>query len=206
MTKKKQRILVRNLAVGLILLLGAGGLTSAQVREAILTLFALDDATTPLPLLTVIEPTPEPIIRESSASAALDCEPAVVKRVVDGDTIVLEDERRVRYLGIDTPETVDPRRPVGCYGQEASVRNKELVEGQTVCLEKDVSDTDKYDRLLRYVYLDSVMINELLVREGFAQVATYPPDVKYQAQLQAAAETARIQGLGLWGEACTSLP
>lgn len=80
-----------------------------------------------------------------------------VVRVIDGDTIEIEGGDRVRYIGIDTPETVDPRKPVQCYGQEASNKNKELVEGKTVELEKDVSETDKYGRLLRYVWLGDML-------------------------------------------------
>ncbi len=90
--------------------------------------------------------------------------------MVDGDTIdVLMEGReyRVRYIGIDTPETVHPTRGEEPYGREASSRNKELVSGQTVYLEKDVSETDRYGRLLRYVWLaDGSMVNATLVAEG----------------------------------------
>jgi micrococcal nuclease len=127
--------------------------------------------------------------------------------VVDGDTIVVEvggEEQRVRYIGIDTPESVDPRRPVECFGKEASDRNRELVEGKTVGLEKDVSETDQFGRLLRYVWLDGQLVNARLVSEGYAFAATYPPDVRNSelfAQLQAEARTA---GSGLWGAACAA--
>jgi hypothetical protein len=96
-----------------------------------------------------------------------------VVQVVDGDTIEVEmDGRRhtVRYIGIDTPEVADPRRPVMCYGEEASRRNRQLVEGRTVLLEKNVSETDRYGRLLRYVWADGVFVNAALVRrdmQGF---------------------------------------
>lgn len=126
---------------------------------------------------------------------------AQVLRVVDGDTIEVEIQGKkytVRYIGMNTPETVDPRRPVQAYGKEASDKNKELVEGKTVELEKDVSETDRYGRLLRYVYVDGVMINVELVRMGYAQVATYPPDVKYQDLLLEAQREARENGRGLW--------
>lgn len=121
---------------------------------------------------------------------------------VDGDTIhVLIDGQdfTVRYIGMDTPETVDPRRPVGCFGAEASAENKRLVEGQRVGLEKDVSETDSFGRLLRYVYVGEEMVNDTLVRNGYAQVATYPPDVKYQERFLAAQREAREVGRGLWG-------
>jgi len=130
-----------------------------------------------------------------------------VTRVVDGDTIdVLMGDTvyRVRYIGVDTPETVDPRRPVGCYGREASERNRDLVEGNTVELEKDVSETDDFGRLLRYVWVDGEMVNATLVREGYAVAATYPPDVKYQELFLSLQREARDAGLGLWGPACAS--
>ncbi len=110
----------------------------------------------------------------------------------------MSDGQKVRYIGINTPETVDPRKPVECYGREASDENKKLVEGKTVRLEKDVSDKDIYDRLLRFVYIDNIFINDLLVREGFANVATYPPDVKYAGQFSESEKYARENKLGLW--------
>jgi micrococcal nuclease len=125
--------------------------------------------------------------------------------VVDGDTIEVAiegQEYKVRYIGIDTPESVDPRRPVECFGKEAADKNQELVEGKIVGLEKDVSETDAFGRLLRYVWLDGRLINARLVSEGYALAATYPPDVRYSelfAQLQA---EARASALGLWGSAC----
>ncbi len=122
--------------------------------------------------------------------------------MVDGDTIDVSVEGktyRVRYIGVDTPETVDPNRPVGCFWLQASSQNKGLVDGKTVTLEKDVSETDRYGRLLRYVYVDGQMVNELLLQGGFAQVATYPPDVKYQKGFLAAQQQARNERSGLWG-------
>jgi len=120
-------------------------------------------------------------------------------RVIDGDTLEIEGGQKVRYIGIDTPETVDPRKPVQCFGVEASNRNKQLVEGKRIRLEKDVSETDKYNRLLRYVYVDDVFINLKLVQDGFAYSSTFPPDVKYQNQFTEAQRLAREQGKGLWG-------
>jgi micrococcal nuclease len=122
--------------------------------------------------------------------------------VVDGDTIEVEmDGRRhtVRYIGIDTPEVADPRRPVMCYGEEASRRNRQLVEGKTILLEKDVSETDRYGRLLRYVWADGVFVNAALVREGYARVYTVPPDVRYAELFRRLEREAREQGRGLWG-------
>lgn len=141
--------------------------------------------------------------QESSVSGRVR---AQVIEVVDGDTIKVQikaEEKTVRYIGIDTPETVDPRRPVGCFGKEASEENKKLVEGKVVELEKDITDTDKYGRLLRYVYIpyddkNSVFVNDYLVRQGFALSYTYPPDVKYQSRFNQAQNEARSQNRGLW--------
>lgn len=125
-----------------------------------------------------------------------------VKRVIDGDTIELEDGRKVRYIGINTPESVDPRRGVQCFGKEASAFNRELVEGKVVRLEKDVSETDKYGRLLRFVYLeDGTFVNERLVSEGYAAASPYAPDISKKDFFKAAEMKARQEGRGLWSPA-----
>lgn len=142
--------------------------------------------------------TPAPYVRPGLT-------PAAVTQVIDGDTIRVEIEGqkyRVRYIGIDTPETVDPRSPVGCFGKEASERNRQLVEGQTIGLEKDVSETDSFDRLLRYVWVEDMMVNTTLVREGYALASTYPPDVKYAEQFASLQALAREARSGLWGPVC----
>ena len=133
-------------------------------------------------------------------------ETATVVRVVDGDTIVVDrglGEETLRYIGIDTPETVHPSQPVEWMGLEASNENKRLVEGRQVVLEKDVSDLDFFGRLLRYVWLQSgaswSMVNLSLVAGGFAQVSTYPPDIKYVDLLLEGQRVAREQARGLWG-------
>jgi micrococcal nuclease len=130
-------------------------------------------------------------------------------RVIDGDTIEASMEGRVytiRYIGIDTPETVHPQAGVECFGPEATRRNRDLVEGQTVYLEKDVSESDRYGRLLRYVWLaDGRMVNEVLAAEGYAPVTTYPPDVKYTDRFLNAQREAREAGGGLWSK-CAGAP
>ncbi len=134
---------------------------------------------------------------------------AQVVEVIDGDTIdvVMGGERyRVRYIGIDTPETKDPSRPVEPFGPEASARNAELVGGKTVRLEKDVSETDRYGRLLRYVWVGDLMVNAELVRLGYALVSTYPPDVKYQELFLRLQREAREAGRGMWAEEATPTP
>lgn len=134
-------------------------------------------------------------------------EEARVVRVIDGDTIVVDRGRgdeRVRYIGIDTPETVKPASPVEWMGAEASTANRELVDGAIVILETDVSETDRYGRLLRHVWLAGdggwTLVNRELVREGYARVSTYPPDVKYANLYLAAQVDAREHDRGLWGE------
>ncbi|RJQ54073.1 MAG: hypothetical protein C4521_04260 [Actinobacteria bacterium] len=118
---------------------------------------------------------------------------AVVSRVIDGDTVELANGRRVRYIGIDTPERGKP------YCEEASSRNRRLVEGKRVKLVKDVSETDKYGRLLRYVYVGSTFVNAALVRDGYAMAYTYPPDVKYADYFVWLQGQARTANRGLWG-------
>jgi len=126
---------------------------------------------------------------------------ARVTRVIDGDTIDVDLNGtiyRVRYIGIDTPELGDSRLEVRELAQAATDANKRLVEGAVVRLEKDVSETDKYGRLLRYVYVGSLFVNAELVKLGYAQVATYPPDVKYEALFLSLQKEAREAGRGLW--------
>lgn len=127
--------------------------------------------------------------------------PFKVVRVIDGDTIEVSagsTQIKVRYIGIDTPETVDPRKPVQCFGKEAATENRKLVEGKEIKMEKDVSETDKYGRLLRYVFVDNFFVNDYLVRQGFAHASTYPPDIKYQELFRQAEQEARENQRGLW--------
>lgn len=143
------------------------------------------------------------LIEIFSTSQKTDSNLYLVTKVIDGDTIEVKingEKKRVRYIGIDTPETVHPDKPTECFGKEASDRNKELVAGKMVRLEKDVSETDKYGRLLRYVYVDNDFINLRLVSEGYANILTYPPDVKYSEQFLKAEQEARKSDLGLWNK------
>jgi micrococcal nuclease len=129
-------------------------------------------------------------------------EDALVVRVIDGDTVELENGERVRYLGIDTPETVHPDKPVDCFGPEASERNKELVEGKKVSLLQDGPDRDGYDRLLRYVFIDGTFVNGDLVWGGYAYARSYGGDIPrfYQTLVQLE-RSAREGERGLW-QAC----
>jgi len=118
-----------------------------------------------------------------------------VSRVIDGDTIEVEGGWRVRYIGIDTPE-IHPQ--IERYGAEAAAKNRDLVEGRVVRLESDQTDRDRYDRLLRYVYVDGLFVNAELVRLGYAHAVAYPPDTKYQEILARAEGEAQGAGRGLW--------
>ncbi|MFW5720672.1 MAG: thermonuclease family protein [Candidatus Dojkabacteria bacterium] len=129
-----------------------------------------------------------------------------VVRVIDGDTVVVQtgkEELTIRYIGIDTPETVKPNSPVECFGKEASKYNTKLVEGKNVQLEEDIKNTDSYGRLLRYVYVENdegtfIMVNKKLVEDGYAFAKSYPPNVKYQEIFREAETHAREKEKGLW--------
>lgn len=118
-------------------------------------------------------------------------------RVIDGDTIevvVNGETRKVRYIGMDTPENGDT------FFTEAAEANAQLVTGQTLTLVKDVSETDRYDRLLRYVFVgDNIFVNYELVNQGIAQIATYPPDVACEELFRDAQTNAIETQRGLWG-------
>jgi micrococcal nuclease len=127
---------------------------------------------------------------------------ARVTRVVDGDTIeVLIDDREedVRYIGIDTPESVAPDQPVECYGKAASRLNAELVDGEQVRLVFDAERRDKYERLLAYVYVGKLFVNAELVRRGYARTLTIPPNDSHAALFSRLAQAAGNAGRGLWG-------
>jgi micrococcal nuclease len=131
----------------------------------------------------------------------------VVKRIVDADTIELTTNDKLRYIGINAPETKHPTKKVECFGEKASIKNKELVEGKEVRIEKDVSQSDRYKRLLRYVYVQQddgseIFVNEYLVREGYAKASSYPPDIKFQELFKSAENEARDLNKGLWGDEC----
>jgi micrococcal nuclease len=161
---------------------------------------------------------------EIQAPATLALEPrgfesAMVDRIVDGDTIVVTVTGRaegpgagesvagrtytVRLIGIDTPESVDPRRPVECFGREASDATEALLAGEQVRLVTDVENVDGFDRLLRYIYIDSEMANARLVANGYAHAYTYPPNVRHAELFVNLEREARSSQRGLWaGDSC----
>ena len=127
---------------------------------------------------------------------------APVVRVVDGDTIVASvdgQDEYVRYIGVDTPETVKPDTPVQCFGPKASDENHRLVEGRTVRLTFDREARDDYGRLLAYVHTGGRFVNAELVRAGYARTLEIAPNTSHAAEFQRLAGRAARAGRGLWG-------
>jgi micrococcal nuclease len=128
---------------------------------------------------------------------------ARVIRVVDGDTVVVQSggrQEKVRYIGIDTPESVKPGTPVQCFAKAASAANKRLIEGQAVKLVPDAEALDRYGRTLAYVYRasDGLFVNAELVKAGYARTLTIPPNVAHADEFAELATQARKAGRGLW--------
>ena len=129
-----------------------------------------------------------------------------VTRIVDGDTIHVDlggTDETVRYIGIDTPESVKPGTPVECFAKKASARNRALLQGTDVKLVFDVERRDRYGRLLAYVYRadDGTFVNAALVRDGYARTLTVPPNVRYADRFAKLQTEAREHDRGLW-KAC----
>ena len=135
-------------------------------------------------------------------------ETAEVKRVVDGDTFETTDGGKVRLIGMNTPETVKPNSPVERYGKEASNYSKKRLTGKTVYMFADAGDKDKYGRLLRYVFIrgETEMYNVSLLREGYANTMTVPPNVLFAKTFVEIEREARSKGKGLWGKGDDSKP
>lgn len=124
----------------------------------------------------------------------------LVRRVVDGDTVLLASGEYVRYIGIDTPELHHPHKPVQPYAREAAEFNRQLVGDKKILLEYDVQHRDRFNRLLAYVYLeDGTFVNAELMRHGYAQLLTIPPNVKHVELFTRLQKEAREAGRGLWG-------
>ncbi len=139
---------------------------------------------------------PPPIPTPDPAASVTGCR---VTNIVDGDTLDVEgcaDAGRLRLILADTPEVFFG---VECYGREASAYTAAWLLGKTVTLERDVSDLDRFDRKLRYIWVDGVLFNEQIVRDGYAVLATFPPDVKYADEIREAQRFAFERDIGLWG-------
>ena len=164
----------------------------------VLILFLLTSGCGPL---STPSPTSTPISTATAeASHSPDRQPptpvqgewAIVVRVVDGDTVELDNGHKVRYVGLNTPEQGQP------FYEEAKEANRQLVEGKQVLLEFDITPYDIYGRWLAYLFVDGRFVNYELIRRGFANVYTVPPNVKYNGLLRQAERQAREEGVGLW--------
>jgi micrococcal nuclease len=159
------------------------------------------------------------VVLVAQAPATLDQEPhgyerALVTRVVDGDTIEVRVLDRsagpgagrarvgraydVRFIGIDTPESVKPGAPLECFGKEAAAATEALLAGRRVTLVKDSEEADRYGRLLRYVYLGEEMVDARLVANGYASAYAYPPNVRHADLFVQLQREARENDRGLW--------
>ena len=139
-------------------------------------------------------------------------ETAKVLRVIDGDTIEVSlnnKKETIRLIGIDAPETVDPRETVQCFGKEASDKAKEVLTDKAITLEWDSTqgDRDKYQRLLRYVFVGGENFNKLMIREGYAREYTYQNNpYRYIGEFKTEERKAREDNLGLWNENSCKIP
>lgn len=119
-----------------------------------------------------------------------------VAKVIDGDSIVLSTGEEVRYIGLDTPELSSK----DCFATEAARLNSDMVLGKIVTITADTSDKDKYGRLLRYVYIDGIFVNDYLVKNGYAKAMSVPPDTKFSDEFVLSESYAKQNLLGLWGK------
>ena len=127
----------------------------------------------------------------------------LVKRVIDGDTIQLSNGERVRLIGVDTPETKHPKKPVEYFGKKASAFTKRMVEGKVVTLKYDWQSKDKYGRTLAYVYLkDGTLLNAEIIKQGYGHAYTRFP-FKYLEQFKQYEKEARENKRGLWADIAT---
>jgi len=157
--------------------------------------------TTKAPLITSVAETDDGEIESKDGHQVI--------KVVDGDTMDVDIDgkiERLRLIGIDTPETVDPRKEVQCFGKEASNKAKELLEGKFVTLESDETQStrDKYKRLLVYVFVDGVNFNKFMIEEGYAYEYTYDSAYKYQSEFKEAQVNAQSLNKGLWNSSTCS--
>ncbi len=158
-----------------------------------------------------VEKIPAPVPTDTSHASIPVFDWYPVERVVDGDTIVVKvgtTSEKLRLIGLDTPEVVDPRKPVQCFGKEASAEMHKIADGQSVRLEYDPSQGryDKYGRTLAYAWVNAnsrpegILLNLTMIAEGFGHEYTYRYPYKYQTEFKAAEKTAREMKKGLWAD------
>lgn len=192
-------------AVLYLAILACGSEAGTSVQTPLPTTAAATSTLLPTSTSAQEPATPSPAVAPANqAISAPEGDLAAVTQVIDGDTIEVAlggATYRVRYIGMDTPERGDP------YFSEATDANRALVEGKMVILIKDVSKTDRYGRLLRYVYLeDGIFVNAELVKQGYAVVATFPPDIRHQDLFLTLEREAREASRGLWAQPFVNEP
>lgn len=184
LTKKQMRYIV---AVFLVLIAGLFGIDLSDLKT--------------VQKNVIPSPTPNPAVHEKTYEAK-------IVSVIDGDTVAIEGGQKVRYIGINTPEiykdTTGKKTGEQCFAGESYNENRRLVEGKTVKLVRDTSDTDKYGRLLRYVYVGDIFVNDYLVKSGFAKTMMVKPDIMYYQTFKESQAAAKESLLGLW-KACPTL-
>ena len=164
------------------------------------------DVITPTAMQKIPRVTPSPLTPDTENHISGDQTMYSVLKVIDGDTITIslnEKNQTVRLIGINSPESVDPRRAVECFGNEASLQAKELLTGQQVRIVSDPTqaDRDRYNRLLRYVYLaDGTFFNKWMIAEGYAYEYTYDSPYQFQKEFKEEQAISRAQGKGLWSQ------
>jgi endonuclease YncB( thermonuclease family) len=153
-----------------------------------------------------LEQTAQSAIKTSKSSDINSIETGLVNRVIDGDTIVLDDGRTIRYLNVDTPETKKPNTIVQCFGPEASAYNSALVQGKKISLRRDKENEDRYGRDLRYVFLEGRdaskienSINAIMVRQGYGKALIIKPNNTYEDEFRKMEAEAKNQKVGIWG-------
>lgn len=196
--KLHSNILFILLLISLTYLLGACGAPPPNAEDEIIIESIDDILFTETAVPNPDSTSPPPADNTQASENIPEGQLAQVINVIDGDTIDVDingQEYRLRYIGVDTPERDEP------FYREATNFNRALVEGETIILVKDVSDTDRYGRLLRYIYLqDGTFVNEELMLAGMARVVTFPPDVAMTDFFQEAQDEARRNNMGLWRE------
>ena len=181
-----------------------GGVIAVLV--ALVVLVPTPDTVQPVGEVAEVATTTQPVAEQVSTQEVpvATNELYTVTKVVDGDTIAINlngKSETIRMIGIDTPETADPRTTVQCFGKEASDKAKELLTGKKVRIEKDPTqgERDKYDRLLAYVWReDGLFFNRYMVEQGYAHEYTYNTAYKHQSEFKAAEAAAQAQKRGLW--------
>jgi endonuclease YncB( thermonuclease family) len=211
---KKRRLLSERTLVRLSILVLAGFVAISGVANLMRPSSGKGPGVASVALETPLvgEASPSEDVSEPTFKPQGETRVAYVTQIVDGDTIRVDidgEEFPLRYIGMDTPEENANDAKIKEMADAATAANARLVEGEQVYLEKDVSDTDRYGRLLRDVWIvddtgTMVLVNLELVREGFAQIATFPPDVRYVDELTAAQQEAQADKVGLWAPASSA--